>query len=167
MPPADVSPPARPNYGPRLVLGLAVVLVVPLVLILVVFPLLLTQPFDRVEDLNPAEVASLRVHVLNRQYVDNGDDIGPYAAPAEAVPALLAVLAPVPEVAEFADARGPLLGEYRVVTTAGRKGTIRFYWQRPGGDPAAVPRLRFQIGPHKFEGGTAAALIAAAEAGRR
>ena len=111
-------------------------------------------------------MAGLRVHVLNRQGLDNGRDIGPYPAGPAAVPGLLAVLKPVPEVADFDGARGPLLGEYRVVTTAGRKGTIRFYWQRPGGDPDAVPRLRFQIGPHKFQGGTAAALIAAAEAGR-
>ena len=165
MPDAAVVP--RPNYGPKLVLGLAVVLVVPLVLILVVFPLILTQPFDRVEDLNPADVASLRVQVLDRQHLDNGPDIGPYVAAESAVPALLAVLKPVPEVDEFVDARGPLLGEYRILTTAGRKGTIRFYWQRPGGNPNAEPRLRFVIGPHKFEGGAAAGFIAAAADGFR
>ncbi len=163
----DARPPAKPRHGPKIVLGLAVVLLVPLALIFGLFPLLMDGPFDRVEELEVTNIQSLRVYILNRQGVDDGPDVGPYFAAADDYAPLLAALKQVPEVAEFTGARGPWLGEYRVVTTAGRRGTIRFYWQpSPSGDPYAAPVLRFQIGPNKFEGRGAPGLIAAAEAAK-
>ena len=158
------APPTR-SHGPKLVLGLVIVMLVPLALIFGLFPLLVDGAFDRVEELEAGNIRSLQVHILNRQGVDDGPDVRPYSAAPEDFGPLLAAVKQVPEVADFSGVRGPWLGEYRVVTTAGRRGTIRFYWQpSPTGDPRAEPVLRFQIGPHKFEGGGARRLIAAAEA---
>ncbi len=168
MPPTDDRDepdlPKPPNHGPKLLLGMAVVMLVPLALIFVVFPRLTDQPFDRIDELAPDNIATLRVQILNRQQVDNGKDLGPYTAAPADYPALLGVLIQVPEVEEFTGARGPWLGEYRIVTKAGRKGTVRLYWYRPPGRENAEPRLRFQIGSHKFEGGAASAVIDAATA---
>lgn len=167
MPPPDRDAPAapkRPNHGPKLVLGMVVVMLVPLFLIFAVFPLLTVQTFDRVEELTPDNIATLQVQIRNRQGVDDGKDLDLYTAAPADYPLLLGVLKQVPEVPDFTGARGPWLGEYRVVTKTGRKGTVRLYWFRPPGREDAEPRLRFQIGPHKFEGGAAAAVIDAATA---
>jgi hypothetical protein len=183
------DPPPRPK--PRtmrwVVVGVLVVLLLPAVVAFVLVPLLLEQPFESAEEIDPAAVKQLRVFVLNRKELDGGRDVGPYLAAAEDYPALLAPLREAHEVTSFPDARGPWLAEYRVLLTSGRKGTIRLYWSRPQGGWAGAPAfaaagggaavtaaaearqvppvtLRFQIGPRKYEGGSATGLIRAAEA---
>jgi len=176
----------KPRTTRRLVVGVLLVLLVPLVLAFVLFPLLQEQPFDAVGDIDPTAVQSLRVFVLNRKELDGGEDVGPYLAAAEDYTALLAPLREAREVPTFPDARGPWLAEYRVLLTSGRRGTIRLYWSRPSGTWKGGPALaaaggtaalgeaataghvppvvlRFQIGSRKYEGGTAIELIRAAE----
>ena len=161
MDPAADRP--APRHGPKIVLGLVAVMALPLVLIFAVFPLVRTQSFAHVEDLDPANVASLRVHLLNRQGIDGGPDIGPFYAAAADTATLLDALRAVPEVPEFEGADGPWLGEFRVLTKDGRHGTVRFYWQPPyrrDGEPV----LRYKIGERQFEGGDLKGLIALIEA---
>ena len=156
--------PDRPKSrtGPKLVVGLAVVMLLPLTLIFVVFPLFASEPFTSVEELEPENIASLRVQLLNRQGIDDGPDVGPYSAKPGDVPGLLDALRSAPEVENFDGARGPWLGEYRVVTKTGRRGTVRFYWQ-PAMAPGGSQTLRYKIGERKFEGGDLKRLIAAIE----
>lgn len=184
--PAPARP--KPRTARRLVVGVLLVLLVPVGLAVFLFPLMTAQPFDAVEEIDPAEVTSLRVFVMNRKEFDGGQDVGPYLAAAEDYPALLAPLRAAREVGPFADARGPWLAEYRVLLTSGRRGTIRVYWSRPSGrwrgdaafaamggaaalaeaeEGGHVPptALRFQIGPRKYEGGSAVELVRAAESG--
>ena len=187
---ADDAPPRPKSRTLRwVVVGVLLVLLLPLLVGFVLVPLLLEQPFESAEEIDPAEVKTLRVFVLNRRELDGGRDVGPYLAAAEDYPALLAPLREAREVGSFPDARGPWLAEYRVLLKSGRKGTIKLYWSRPpggwkgaqafaaaggtaalaeAGEAGRVPpvTLRFQIGPRKkYEGGSAAGLIRAAEAG--
>lgn len=177
------------NPALRITLLVLALLIVPVLLALVVFPSLSDLPFESVTQLDPAEVESLTVRLLNRTELDGGDDVGPYYAAPEDIARLLAPLRGVPEVAGFPDARGPWLGEYRVRTRAGSKGTIRLYWVRSAEDERALPgfealygeaayrsataalqlpaaRLRIEIGHHTFEGYAVAELIRAVEAGQ-
>lgn len=162
---SDVPPPTPYPTG-LLIAGAVLLLLLALVVgATIVVPLMLEQPFDSADQLDPADIKSLRVYFLNRKELDGGEDVGPYFAAEEDYAKLLAPLKNVPEVEGFEDARGPWLGEFRVRTKSGRKGTIKLYWVKTPQDPPSAPaRLRFQIGPHKYEGGTAAAVIAAAEA---
>lgn len=156
-PPVPANPePEKPKMLGKMLLYLALIMLVPFTLIKYVFPLI-DPPVVAIEELKPENIQWFRVQVLNRQGVDDGPDIGPYYADPLDFALLLSALQNVPEVAsnDYPDARGPWLGEYRLVTLDGRKPTIRFYWVRQG----AEVRLRFQIGKHKFEGGTAAELI--------
>lgn len=141
--------PAGSSTGKRIVLLVLLMMVVPLTLAVVVFPFLREQPFDSVDELTPETIHSMRVWLLNRKELDGGKDIGPYYVAPEDYAALLGPLKAVPEVEQFPDARGPWLGEVRIRTTTGRKGTIRLYWSKPTSAPA---RLRFVIGEHKYEG---------------
>jgi hypothetical protein len=154
----------------RLWLGatiLALILLVPVILAWFVFPLLAQEPFTSLAEIQPDAIQSLQVRLLIRGEIDpelsNQPDIGPYYAAAEDIPRLLAPLKDAVEVPEFPTAQGPLLGEYRILTQENRRGTIRLYWVRDPSHPSgAIPRLRFKIGTHKYEGGTAMAVIAAA-----
>jgi hypothetical protein len=182
----STAPPtgARKRTGLWIALGVLLVLLLPVGLATLLFPLLQGQPFESPGEIRPEAIESLRVFLLNRRELDGGADVGPYFAAESDYDALLAPIQAVPWVADFPDARGPWLGEYRIVTKDGRKGTIRFYWTAPLPLPAMPPvrltlgqneitvlpaltwphRLRFQIGPNKFEGGDTASLIRAAEA---
>jgi hypothetical protein len=176
--------PTGTNPAKRIVLIVLLLLLVPVGLALVLFPLLSEQPFDSVDELDPATIKSLNVFLLNRRELDGGEDVGPYTAAPEDYPALLAPLKGATRVDEFPGVRGPLLGEYRVRTTTGRRGTIRLYWVKfPGSEiglggavgsaglwwaveagHAPVARLRFQVGERKFVGGSASEVIRVAEA---
>lgn len=183
------GPLTTPNPAKWIVLIVLALMGIPVTLALVVFPMLSDLPFESVHQLDPADVRSLSVRLLNRSELDGGDDVGPYFAAPEDYAALLAPLRHAPKVADFPDARGPWLGEYRVRTTSGRGGTIRLYWVRSPEDERALPayealyggaayraataarhlpaaRLRFQIGDQKFEGYAAVDVIRAAEAGK-
>jgi hypothetical protein len=164
--------PVRPRTGRRtaLLVLLLVLLVVPAVYLLaffVVIPLLQGQPFQSPAELRAEDIKSLRVHLLNRKELDQGEDVGPYYADPADYEALLAPLKTAAEVGQYPDARGPFLGEYRVLLNTGRKGTIKLYWSRSPGpatkDGPPPARLRFEIGGHKFEGGPAGALIQVVE----
>lgn len=156
----------RPNSKAKWITLFVVLLALPLVLyfgvMLVLIPLLSEQPFESADELTPENIKSLRVYFLNRGELDDGPDIGPYFAAPEDYAALLAPLKAVPEVSDFEGTRGVWLGEYRVRLKSGRYSPIRLYWLKT--TPDAVAKLRFQIGPHKFEGGTAEAIVKAAEA---
>lgn len=162
----DPAPPApRPRYARRIVLAMIPVLAVPLLLIFVLFPMMMSRPFDSIDELRPDNIATFRVEILNRKDLDQGDDITPYFADEADYRLLLAPLLEVPEADDFVGARGPWMGEYRIVTKTGRRGdSIKLYWTKRLTDGPGVPaRLRFQIGNKKFEGGTAQAVIDAAK----
>ena len=129
----------------------------------VLIPALRTQPFDSVAEIDPAEIKSLRVQLLNRKELDGGEDVGPYYADPADYPKLLEPLKGLPPVNGFAGATGPWLGEYRVLLNNGRKATLKLYWHRPPTDrPDAPARVRLRLDERReFEGGTAAAVIAA------
>jgi hypothetical protein len=156
----------------RLRLGafiLILVLMLPISLIVFVFPFFQQEPFESLTELQPESIRSLQVRLLIRGEIDPSldkqPDIGPYFADPEDFAALLAPLRTAEEVTAFPDAQGPILGEYRILTQENRRGTIRLYWVRDPGAKAETPaRLRFKIGMKKYEGGTAMAVIAAAEA---
>ena len=154
---------APPGTGRRMAVLLFLLMLVPVVAAALVFPALSGSAFASAAEIDPAQVKWLSVRLLNRTELDGGSDVGPYYAAPEDVANLLKPLKAVPETDEFTGARGPWLGEYRVMLTSGRKGTIRLYWHRP---PQAAPNapatLRFQIGEHLYEGGDAAAVIAVA-----
>lgn len=178
----------RRNVGQRILLIIALLMLVPVGLAFGLFPLLKTQPYQSVEEIDPAQVDSLRVFFLNRTELDGGEDIGPYFAAEEDYAKLLAPLVAVPRVEDYQSARGPWLGELRIRTKVGRRATIRLYWQRnpvkstvldaigataggllieransvPVYSPGAY-QLRFQIGDERYEGGNILELIQAAQ----
>jgi hypothetical protein len=187
----DGQPAKGRSVGRRVAVVAGLLLLLPVGLAVGVFPFLTDQPFDAVTDIRPADVQSVRVWMLNRTELDGGPDVGPFLAAREDWPALLAPLTGARDVSEsnFPDARGPWLGEYRIRTVTGRRGTVRLYWtRRPvemadlaavgavGGGPAfdqsirrvelrpTEVRLRFQIGDKWYDGGSAHTLIAAVEA---
>lgn len=185
-PTADDRPTGGGSIGRRVTLLALSLMLLPVGLAVLVFPLLAGSPFDSVEAIDPARVKSLRVFVLNRKEFDGGEDVGPYLARSEDVRSLLRPLAGLtPLDAPPGNARGPWLGEYRVRTDAGRRGTVRFYWSRRpdtgqantpaavagpavlNGRPELVPgayALRVVVGDRWYEGGNPLAVIAAAEA---
>jgi len=150
----------RPRHTKKLLLFLGLILLVPVALLFLVFPLLMEQPFDSVEQLKTENIRSLRVQILNRSQIDGGDDLGPFLADPADYAMLLAPLSAVPTIADYPDARGPWIGDYRILTNNGRRGTIKFYFHKL--TPTAVPALRFQIGQIKYEGGQAQTIIDAA-----
>lgn len=188
---ADQSDPGgRPAGGSRIgrrvtLVALSLAVLLPVGLAVGLFPLLAGSPFDSPDAIEPAAVAGLRVHVLNRAGLDGGEDVGPFQANPADFPALLAPLRGLAPLADKPDVVGPWLGEYRVRTPQGRRATVRLYWtQRPDtgqadtpaaaagpavlrGRPELVPgafALRVQVGGRWFEGGQPLAVVAAAEA---
>ena len=159
MAPDDVEHPPRPKYGLKIVLLTLLILCIPVVLVLGVFPLLNEQAFESVDELAPENIQSLQVQIHNRVEIDGGEPIRLYYADEADFAMLLEPLKAVPEVDNYPDAQGPWLGEYRIVTKSGRKGTIRFYWTKRPQDPPTAIRLRFKIGTHKFEGGSVQSII--------
>ncbi|MCZ2343721.1 MAG: hypothetical protein LC104_18285 [Bacteroidales bacterium] len=163
--PAPTSPPRRLWLG---ALILILVLMLPISLIVFVFPFFQQEPFESLNELQPESIRSLQVRLLIRAEIDASlegqSDIGPYFADSTDFAALLEPLRVAKEVTAFPDAQGPILGEYRILTQENRRGTIRLYWVRDPGAKADSPaRLRFKIGMKKYEGGTAIAVIRAAE----
>ncbi|MGL6094261.1 MAG: hypothetical protein ACRC7O_00485 [Fimbriiglobus sp.] len=163
--------PSRPDAGqqPRVARRIAVItfflMLVPVGTAAFVFPALSQGPFASADDIDPAKLKWLSVRLFNRTDLDGGVDIGPYYAAADDYAGLLAPLRGATPVNGFDDARGPWLGEYRMRTTEGRPATVRLYWHRGPQDPPSAPaRVRFQVGGKWFEGGPAAAVIAAADA---
>ncbi len=185
-PAADGQPAGGSTVGKRVTLLALLLMLLPVGLAVGLFPLLSGGPFDSVDAIDPAAVKSLDVRLFNRAELDGGFDVGPFRARPEDVPALLAPLTGLaPLAGPPADARGPWLGEYRVRTTTGRRGTVRFYWSRrpdvgQGAPPAAVAGpailttrpelvpgafvLRVVAGDKWYEGGNPLAVVAAAEA---
>ena len=167
------SPPptssGTPNASPHRIRNLAiltfVLLLVPLLASALVFPLISQIPYQTVGEIAPADIRWLSVRLLNRTELDGGEDVGPFYAAPEDFAALLAPLKQVPEAEPFPDARGPWLGEYRVMRKDGRRITIRLYWQRSAlARPTSPAKLRFQLGSRMFEGGSTSEVIAVAEA---
>jgi hypothetical protein len=163
IPSPDAVPPAR--MGRRIAVITFFLLFIPVVTAALVFPALSQGPFASADDIDPAKLKWLSVRLFNRTELDGGVDIGPYYAAADDYAGLLAPLRGAAPVDGFAEARGPWLGEYRMRTTDGRPATVRLYWhRRPQDPPTALARVRFQVGGKWFEGGPAAAVIAAADA---
>ena len=158
--PNETDPRPTPKYFWKITSFVAAFLTVPLLLIFLLFPLLKSQPFDSVDELKVEDIDSMKVNILNRKELDDGVDIARFqVAPADFA-ALLEPLRGVAEVEDFVSVRGPWLGEYRIWTKDGRRGNIKLYFVK---SPTGAVKLRFQIGPHKYEGGSAAKVIEAAE----
>jgi hypothetical protein len=106
----------------------------------------------------------LRVQLLNRTELDGGEDVRPYYADPADHAKLLDALKELRPVDAFAGAKGPWLGDYRVMLDNGRRATLKLYWYRPPqAAPTAPATLRLQIDEgHKYEGGPVAAVVAAA-----
>lgn len=179
--------PGRPAGGSHRVgrrvtlLALSLAVLLPVGSAVVLFPLLAGDPYDSPDAIDPATVKSVRVILRNRKELDGGDDADFLARPAD-VPGLLAPLRGLTPLDARPAVVGPWLGEYRIRTTGGRRGTVRFYWYR--GEPRAeaamaatgaagmqkptlVPGafgLRVQVGGRWFEGGQPLAVVAAAKA---
>lgn len=163
-PPAHVREPLRQRRGWRIIQMVLVILLLPLLAIQFIFPLFTSQPFNSVDELDPNEIKWLKVSVFNRDDLDGGDDVGPYYADPDDFDQLLKPLRGLIEVEPFTDARGPWLGEYRVMLKNGRRNTIRLYWHSapdPSLPPDAPVWIRMQIGRHYFQGGTVRALLEA------
>jgi hypothetical protein len=143
--------------GMRIALVVFLLMLIPVLSAALIFPAFNSQAFNSVGEIDPAQIKWLTVRLYNRAELDGGGDVGPYYASSEDYAKLLAPLESVPAVEEFVGARGPWLGEYRVMMTNGRRATIKLYWQRRPQDPPTAPvKLRFQVGDHRYEGGTAA-----------
>lgn len=159
------SVPAGKGYARKIALIVGLLMVIPAVTAAFVFPLLSAVPFESVDELKPDDIGWFNVRLFNRGDLDGGGDVGPYDAAPSDYATLLAPLGNLTEVADFPDARGPWLGEYRIVTKSGRRGGIRFYWHRDPAQPRDTPpTLRVQIASKKYVGGSVAPLVAAATA---
>ena len=80
-----------PRYGRRIALLMIPVVLTPVLLAVCLFPLL--KPYDAIEEVRADDIASFRVHVLNRKEIDGGAEIDPFFADADDYPALLRRLA--------------------------------------------------------------------------
>ena len=148
-----------PRFARRILLFMVPVMLTPVALAVCVFPLLREEAFDSIDELRLENVSTFQVQILNRKELDGGESIGLFYVAESDYATLLKPLFVATEVPPFADAQGPWLGEYRVVTKEGRPGRVRLYYTTPrGGEPV----LRFKIGTKYFEGGTALAVVNAA-----
>lgn len=162
LPPGEPEPHLRmpPRYARRLILFMVPVMLTPVLLAVCLFPLLREEAFESIDELRLENVSTFQVQIQNRKELDGGDSIDLFYVAEADYAMLLQPLLEASEVKGFADARGPWLGEYRVVTKEGRAGRVRLYWTTPrrGGEPV----LRFKIGTKEYEGGTAMAVVTAA-----
>jgi len=183
---ADGRPAGGRRVGRRVTLvALSLAVLLPVGLAVGLFPLLRGGPFDSPDAIHPADVAWLRVRLLNRPGLDGGEDVKPFVANPADYAALLAPLRGLTPLPEKPAVPGPWLGEYRIHTVGGRRSTMMLYWtKRPDtgqefapaalAGPAAlwgrqelVPgvfALRVQVGGKWYDGGQPLAVIAAAEA---
>ena len=169
--PSADAPPARSRLGLGVVV-FGLILTIPVILAVAVFPLFQQEAFTSLDDVRPESIRSMRVQILVRPEIaaelDGRGDVGPYYAAGADFENLLAPLRSAEEVAEFTGGRGPLLGEYRILTDTNRRSTIRMYWSRDPNSPDEVSaRLRFVVGGErgtKYEGGPAVDVIRAATA---
>lgn len=163
------KPPAAPS---RLWLGAAfigLVLMIPIFVGFVIFPLFQQQAFESLDELQADSIQSIEVRILVRPEIApmlaNRGDIGPFRADPVDFAELLEPLRAAEDVVTFPDAQGPILGEYRILLNDNRRGTIRLYWDRdPSAPPDSSARLRFKIGSKKYEGGSAEAVVRVAAA---
>jgi len=110
----------------KLILALAVLSTAAVVGVAVLFLSWVSTPLGlTVDQIDPAEVAEIRVQLLNRP--DRKDDVGPVVMLPADFPALLAQLQNAePE----ADKPGmPWLGEYQIRFKDNRRLTIRLRWE--------------------------------------
>jgi hypothetical protein len=168
----------------KIVIGLAIIMTIPFVLFFGLFPLILGRPFESIEEIDVEQIKQLDVRLYNRTDLDNGDDVGPYFASPTEYDRLFKPLLAAVEVEQFNGARGPWLGEYRILLKNGRKGTVRFFWSPAqtesdvalalgsalscppvvlaglkGQIPPPEPQLRFEIGQRKYIAGTTSEFI--------
>lgn len=157
--------PARTGNGLRIAAFLFALMLIPVLSAALIFPGLSGQAFQSVSEIDPTQIKWMSVRMLNRAELDGGPDVGPYYAAPEDYAKLLEPLKAVPAVPDFDGAKGPWLGEYRIMVANGRRATIRFYWHRDPRNASDTPaKLRFAIGDKKYERDTAAALVLVAAA---
>lgn len=110
----------------KLILALATLSTAAVVGVAVLFLSWVSTPLGvTVDQIDPAEVAEIRVQLLNRP--DRKDDVGPIAMLPADFPALLA---PLKNAEPVADKPGmPWLGEYQIRFHDGRRLTIRLRWE--------------------------------------
>lgn len=163
VPAAPTDPRA---WWPRALRFLGLVALLPVLAIAVVFPALRGQPFASADEIDPADLQWLSVRVFNRAELDGGEDVSFQAARPDFA-GLLAPLRGATAVDGFPGAIGPWLGEYRMRTRTGRPARVQMYWHRdPFGPPNTPPTVRFKLGTNLFQGGSAAAVVAAVEAAK-
>ena len=153
-----------PGTGRNIAVLVFLLMLVPVLAAALVFPALRSQPFALVSEIDPAQVKWIKVQLVNRTELDGGADVGPFYADPSDHAKLLDALKDLKPVEAFGGAKGPWLGDYRVMLTNGRRATLKLYWHRsPSARPTAPATLRMQIDDgHRFEGGTTAAVVAAA-----
>jgi hypothetical protein len=146
-----VPQPKRYRVSAKWLFGLtALTLLVPVLMVFVIFPWLGEQAFGSVEEIDPAQVAVLRVHLLN--HPQGKDDLGPTEMHPDDFPKLLAAISGAEKVEKIPAATW--LGEYRVRFKDDRRGTIRLYWQKQNASVPNSPAIVWmKIGGNYYRGG--------------
>ena len=142
-----------------LIIAISLTLLVPTFIILMVlgcFPWLGEQAFGSVEEIDPAQVAVLRVQLLN--HPQGKEDVGPTEMHPDDFPKLLAAIARAEKVDKIPAATW--LGEYRVRFNDDRRGTIRLYWQKQNASIPNSPAIVWmKVGSNYYRGGDVLALF--------
>ena len=142
-----------------LIIAICLTLLVPAFIILMVlgfFPWLGEQAFGSAEEIDPSQVAVLRVQLLN--HPKGLDDVGPTEMHPDDFPKLLAAISGAEKVDKLPAATW--LGEYRVRFKDDRRGTIRLYWQKQNASIPNSPAIVWmKIGGNYYRGGDVLALF--------
>ena len=143
--------PKRYRVSAKWLFGLtALTLLVPVLMVFVIFPWLGEQAFGSVEEIDPAQVAVLRVQLLN--HPKGFEDVGPVEMNTADFPKLLAAISGAEKVDSLPAATW--LGEFRVRFKDDRRGTIRLYWQKQNASVPNSPAIIWmKVGGNYYRGG--------------
>jgi hypothetical protein len=152
---ADQPPPSRRawlKWGGLILVG---IVAAAFCWVAVVVPYL-RPAFESVDALDPGQVRSLTVFVMNRP--DGGPDIAHPKSPLAIDPADFdKVLGSLRNAERIDKERGVFLGEMRVTLADGRRQSIQLYRVAPA--PKSPPVLRFKIEQFQYEAGPAERLV--------
>lgn len=156
QPPPPAAPPARSRF---VWWGLILLLTLLFAAGLVTAALMVLKPaFESVDQLDPAQIRSMRAFILNRP--DGGPDVGDRKGGTEVRREdYEKVLAPLRHAERVNTERGVWLGQITVKLADGRGQTILLYRAQP--DPRKPWVLRFKVGQHQYEAGPVSDLVAA------
>jgi len=131
MQPKPLPPPPLRKVNVKLIVAIVLLLLlVPLGVIFLIFPWLSQPAFRSVDEIDSAQVESLRVQLLN--HPTSKEDVGPI----NMAPRDFARLFEPLRNAEKVDIQpaAPFAGEYKVRFKDGSRGTIRLRWVREAFD---------------------------------